>query len=185
MILARGGGQRPLAGVTVASDNRVLGTSDAQGRVQLTLTGAEGTSTELTVRCPEQYVSPERPIVVGLRQMSKGSPTPRFETECMPMSHTVVVGIRAESAPHVPVLHLHEVVGETDEHGFAHVLLEVAPNVTVSLELDTANHAMLRPQSPTLTFLANDRDEMVLLEQKFTAVKPVVKARPRSVPQRL
>lgn len=185
LVIASADDQRLLAGVKVYAGKRELGTTDARGTVRFSLTGPEGAVVPLTVKCPENYTSPEKPLAVGLRRMSPSSPAPRFQAQCVPMSHTLVVGIRAENGPNVPVMHLDEVIGETDEHGFAHVLLEVAPNESVSLKLETGSNPRLRPQNPTLTFLAGNRDEMILLEQRFTELKRVVKVRPKSVPQRL
>ena len=129
--------------------------------------------------------SPEKPIVVGLRLMSRGSPAPKFEAECVPLVGAVVVGLRAENGPNLNIIRLNQVVGRTDEHGVAHVSMQVAPGEQVALTLNTAGHPFLRPQSPTLSFVAADRDEMLLLEQKFTLRKPVIRAKPRVIPRPL
>jgi len=52
--------------------------------------------------------------------------------------------------------------------------LQAAPRDLITLTLDTEARDNLRPQNPTLQFLAPDRDELVLLEQKFTVLKKVV-----------
>lgn len=185
IVQARRDGQQPLAGVKILDGKRVIGTTDASGNVKLKLKGAEGDTKALTIGCPDGFASPEKPIVVGLRQMARGSPSPKFETECLPMVHTLVVGVRAEHAAFVPIRRLSQVIGKTDQQGIAHVLVQAAPNEQVTLTLDTSALPNLRPQSPTLTFVARDRDEMVLLEQKFTVHKPVVRARKKSIPQPL
>jgi hypothetical protein len=139
----------------------------------------------LTVKCPVAFKSPEQPIVVGLRQMSQNSPAPRFEAACIPLVRTVVVGLRAENGADLNVIRLNQVIGRTDAHGVAHLLMQASPGEMVVLTLNTASSPNLRPQSPTLTFVAGDRNEMVLLEQKFTVVKPVVKVKPKNIPRPL
>ena len=39
------------------------------------------------------------------------------------------------------------------------------------LEFDTRENQTLRPQNPSLTFRTSDRDELMLLEQKFTVFR--------------
>jgi hypothetical protein len=184
-VTIHGDGRQPLAGVEILDQKRVLGKTDAAGQVHLKLQGTEGSSVALTVKCPVTFKSPEQPIVVGLRQMSQNSPAPRFEAVCIPLVRTVVVGLRAENGADLNIIRLNQVIGRTDAHGVAHILLQASPGEMVVLTLNTATSPNLRPQSPTLTFVAGDRNEMVLLEQKFTVVKPVVKVRPKNIPRPL
>lgn len=185
MISVHGGSRQPVAGAEILSQKRVLGTTDASGRVTLKLKGSEGSNASLDVKCPATFKSPEQPIVVGLRQMSSKSPAPQFEAECIPLVRKIVVGLRAENGGNLNVVRLNEVVGRTDEHGVAHLLLSASPGEQVTLTLNTMLSPNLRPQNPTLTFVAADRDEMVLLEQKFSVVKPVVKVKPKNIPKPL
>ena len=180
-----GDARQPLTGVELFDQKKLLGKTDATGRVGLRLTGNEGGTVSLKVKCPATFKSPEKPIVVGLRLMSPGSPAPKFEAECVPMVRTIVVGLRAENGPNLNIVRLNQVVGRTDEYGAAHVSMQVAPGEQVALTLSTSDSPLLRPQSPTLSFVAADRDEMLLLEQKFTLLKPVVRVKPRNIPKPL
>lgn len=184
-VSIHGDARKPLAGVELFDQKTLLGKTGPSGRVNLKLTGSEGETVSLRVKCPATFKSPEKPIVIGLRQMSPGSPAPKFEAECVPLMRQVVVGLRAENGPDLNIVRLNQVVGRTDAHGAAHMILQVTPGEQVALTLNTADHPMLRPQSPTLTFVAADRDEMVLLEQPFTVLKPVIRVKPRNVPQPL
>jgi hypothetical protein len=103
----------------------------------------------------------------------------------VPLLRTVVVGLRAENGPNLNIIRLNQVVGRTDTQGVAHVSMQAAPGEQVALTLSTADTPLLRPQNPTLSFVAADRDEMVLLEQKFTLLKPVVRVKPRNIPRPL
>lgn len=169
-----------------------LAATDAEGRAHVTLRGAEGDSVEIRVACPTGYQSPTEPIAVAMRRLSKGSPAPRFLARCTPLTRTVVVGIRAENGPNLPVTYLGKEIGKTDAWGAAHVVLTVKANEQVALGLDTKSGAdkrpKLRPESPTLTFVAKDKDDFVVLEQKFDIEKVVVRVRapaPRGGPTRI
>jgi len=176
-ISARSDGQTPVPGVAISLGKQLLGTTDGSGSASVTLHGAEGDTLALNVKCPAAYASPERPLVVGLRQLGDGSTRARFEVECFSLVHSVVVGIRADNGPHLPILRLKSVVGQTDEQGVAHVLLQAAANEQIALTLDTSRNPSLLPQSPTLDFATRDSDEFLLVTQKFT----VKQAPPRRV----
>ncbi len=180
-----GDARQPLAGVELYDQKKLLGKTAASGSVGLKLTGSEGGTVSLRVKCPATFKSPEKPIVVGLRLMSAGSPAPKFEAECVPLVRTVVVGLRAENGPNLNIVRLNQLVGRTDEQGVAHVRLLVAPGEQVALTLNTSANPLLRPQNPTLSFVAADRDEMLLLEHKFTLHKPVIHVKPRNIPKPL
>jgi len=179
-----------LAGVVIGIGNDLqLATTDERGRASVTLKGVEGDTVDLAVRCPGGYQSPA-PIHVGLRRLSPGSPAPRFEARCAPIQRNIVVGIRAENGANLPVQHLGKVVAQTDASGVAHVVVQARANEQLTFLLDTKSterKPALKPENPTLTFVAKDRDELVVLDQKFEQEKLVVKAAaPRpSGPQRL
>jgi hypothetical protein len=180
-----GDARQPLAGVELFDQKTLLGKTAASGSVSLKLTGNEGSTVSLRVKCPATFKSPEKPVVVGLRLMSPGSPAPKFEAECVPLVRTVVVGLRAENGPNLNIVRLNQLVGRTDEHGVAHVRLLVSPGEQVALTLNTSASPLLRPQNPSLSFVAADRDEMLLLEHKFTVHKPVIHVKPRNIPKPL
>lgn len=185
LISARSDDQKPLADVQILLGKTVVGRSDASGNVHLSLKGNEGDVASLGVKCPESFASPEKEIVVGLRHFAAGSPAPRFETQCVPLVRSFVVGIRTENGAGLPIRRLSKIVGHTDNFGVAHVLLQAAPRDQVALTLDTSENPMLRPQNPILSFQASDRDELVLLEQKFTVLKRVIHVAPKNIPRPL
>jgi hypothetical protein len=180
-----GDARQPLAGVELFDQKTLLGKTAASGSVSLKLTGNEGSTVSLRVKCPATFKSPEKPVVVGLRLMSPGSPAPKFDAVCVPLVRTVVVGLRAENGPNLNIVRLNQLVGRTDEHGVAHVRLLVSPGEQVALTLNTSASPLLRPQNPSLSFVAADRDEMLLLEHKFTVHKPVIHVKPRNIPKPL
>jgi len=185
-IAASSEGRNPVAGVEISLGKQLLGTTDASGSAGLALHGSEGDRLSLNVKCPNAYASPERPLLVGLRRLGDGSTRARFEVECFALVHNVVVGIRAENGPRLSILRLKSVVGQTDDQGVAHVLLQASANEQIALTLDTSKNPSLLPQNPTLDFATRDSDEFVLVSQKFTlkprAPRHVV---PRAIPRHL
>jgi hypothetical protein len=184
-IVAFGDANKPLAGVELLLGKRTVGTTDAAGSLKLSLKGNEGDVVNLSVKCPESFASPEGSLSVGLRHFAEGSPPPRFETRCIPLVHSFVVGIRTENGANLPILRLDKTIGKTDDFGVAHLLVQAAPHDQVALTLDTTDFPMLRPQKPTLSFAAPDHDELVLLEQKFTVLRKVVHVKAKVIPQKL
>lgn len=185
-ITARGESREPLAGVQISLRAELLGTTDRNGLLRLELEGAEGDRAALGVVCPPSFASPASPLVVGLRHLSAASAPPSFEVECAATVHSFVVGISAEHGARLPILLLTEPIGQTDELGVAHVLVRAPSEENVSLTLDTSERPDLLPQNPTLTFVASDRAELLLLEQKFVEKKAPPPRRPRlQIPQQI
>ena len=185
-IAARSEGRAAVAGVEITSNKHLLGKTDATGSARLALHGTEGDTLALDAKCPSAYASPNRPLLVGLRHLGDGSTAARFEIECFSLVHSVVVGVRAENGPRLPILRLKSVVGQTDDQGVAHVLLEASANERIALTLDTSKSPALLPQNPSLDFATRDADELVLVSQKFTLKQsPPRKVVPRAIPRHL
>lgn len=167
----------------ILSHGRTVATTDGAGHVSLELEGAEGDVVDLSVKCPAGFESPTQPISVVIHRLSTASHRPHFDARCAPQRRTVVVGIRTERGPNLPVMHLGREVARTDASGAALVALAVKPGEHVSLVLDTKTEAAhgpkLLPESPTLTFVAQDRDDFVTLDQRFETEKVAPKATPK------
>jgi len=168
-----------IGGAQVLSGKKVAATTGKTGTAKLFFRGDEGSTVTLTIKCPEPYTSPAKPITVGLRHLDPGSPAPRFEAACTRQTHSVLIGLRAENGPDLPIVRLGQVIGKTDQAGTAHLLLETNPSETITLKLDTSGNDMLRPESPNLTFVSKNIDEFVLLEQKFLVKKKFVPHAPK------
>ncbi len=168
-----------IAGASLSRQSQPLASTDAHGFARVVLHGREGDRAEILVTCPPGFQSPPDPIVMSLRGLASGSRAPSFAARCAPLTRTVVVGIRTENGTHLPVIYLGKEVGRTDAWGAAHFLLTVKAGEAVTLTVDTKSGAekapKLRPESPTLTFVAKDKDELITLEQKFEIDKTVVK----------
>jgi hypothetical protein len=176
-------GATPVPGVQVLEGGHVIGTTDATGSVALELSGVEGGSASLALKCPEGFASPQKTLDVGLRHLAPGSPPPRFNSECVPLVHSIVAAVLAENGPNLPITFLNQVLGHTNELGVGHVLLEASEHQQITLTLDTRAQPHVLPQNPALTFVAPEHDALVLLEQDFTVKKAKARARGPSRPR--
>ncbi len=171
-------------GADLVVSGQKLATTGADGRARVAFRGVEGDAVEIAVKCPTGFQSPSDSISVSLRHLSAGSRAPSFVARCAPLTRTVVVGIRTENGAGLPVTYLGTEVGRTDAWGAAHVVLSVKANEQVALVLDTKSGGdkapKLHPDSPTLTFVAKDKDDFVTLEQKFEIERTVVHVRPHA-----
>lgn len=171
----------PLEGAQVMFDGHELGRSDARGLLTLELSGPPGEQVALEVRCPAGHRAPKPTLMVTLRTNSDPTRRPEYRAECRPELRTLVVAVRAQNAPFVPVLHLGKEVARTDAQGAAHARLRLHPDESIELQLDTSagDHRQLRPKSPGFSFTMPDRDEVVLFDQSFAVEKK--RQRPRRI----
>jgi hypothetical protein len=176
------GPNRPVAGATVHAGTSELGTSDAEGRVNAVLSGLEGQVLELSVECPDGHRSPDKALAVTLRAVAETDRRPEYHARCEPLLKTLVVAVRAEHGPNLPVLYLGREVARTDRDGAAHVLLRRPAEDTVELTLDTHEHPELRPRNPSARFQVGFEDEVVAFEPPLQLPKPPKKRAPRPAP---
>jgi hypothetical protein len=164
---------RPLAGALVRLSDKVVGTSDATGFVKTSARGAEGDVLSFQVACPDGYQSPSRPLSVVLRRLSEQDRSPEYVVQCRPTERTLVVAVRADHGPNLPVMYLGREVARTDRSGAAHVSLRSPPEETVELALDTTESPRLRPHNPTARFRVGQADDLVVLDETFKTDAPV------------
>lgn len=164
----------PLAGASVFRKEQLLGKTSADGKLPITFTGTEGDVLEVRVTCPADYTSPTAPLLVPLRKLSDAKP-PEYTAKCPPNYRKVVIVIRAENGPFVPIKHLGQMVGRTDASGTATLLANARPNESLEFTLNTsADEAFKRhsPVDPTVQYLVQPQDEVVVLNQSFDVAKP-------------
>jgi len=172
---------KALPDAQILSGTKVVGKTDANGSVRVRFGGKEGDQVDLTVKCPADYESPSSPVTVSLRRLAAGSRPPLFEARCPPTLRTVVVGVRSDNGFNLPVSVLGRTVARTDASGAAIFTLRVKPSEQVGVTVSTSEKGaeQLRPQNPTLTFVAKDKDDFVLLDQPFTIEKKAARGKPR------
>jgi hypothetical protein len=163
----------PLAEVVLRFGGKEVGKTDAEGLGKLKLEGREGESFDIAVACPEGSRSPTRPLQVTLRRLA-GDKLPEYFVSCPPLMRSVVVAVRAENAPGLPILYLGREVARTDGSGAAHVHLRLKPDEPFELMLqsstDDPDADEFRPRDPTASFVMKDHDDIVSFDQKFERV---------------
>jgi hypothetical protein len=166
--------KEPVSNAELASQARLIATTNADGRAEITVTGREGETFFVDVHCPQGYRSPEIPLEI--RRLENGSATaPEYLTRCNRLRHRLVVNVKATGAGgSLPVLYLGKPLTKTDAEGKARVVLEGDVLERVDLTLDTSDPAFAKvhPQSPVLSFEIPNRDDETLAEVKFTRDKP-------------
>lgn len=174
---------QPLADVEISHGARPVGRTGDDGVLRLSLRGAEGRAVALDVHCPEGYRSPSQPLAIVLRRLAEDDLHPEWRAYCEPLLRTLVIAVRAEHGPNLPVSMLGREVGRTDALGAAHVLVRSPPDESVELVLDTSASPGLRPQNPSARFEVPAHDDVALLSQHFDAPRPIAVShrRPRIV----
>ncbi|WP_394847236.1 hypothetical protein LZC95_07180 [Pendulispora brunnea] len=173
----------PLPGAVISRDNKDVGTTDAEGRAKLTVRGHEGTAFDYFVRCPADYESPPKPITVVLRQVVDKNKPPEYPVACPPTIRRVVVAVRAEGGPNLPITYLQQRVATTDASGAATVLLNMRPGDQFELGIDTSmkGYERLRPQNPIFAFSVKPKDEVLNLNAKFALAKGKIFYKPKPI----
>ncbi len=161
---------RGLEGARASVKGRELGVSDSSGAVAIQVRGREGDVVAVDIACPSGH-RPPAPVRVPLRHVGHDV-KPEFAALCTPLTHSIVVAVRAERGPHLPLLHLGRELARTDTSGAAHVLLDVASDDVVELVLDTSEQPRLRPRNPILRIQPGQSDQISAISQEFTLQPP-------------
>lgn len=173
----------PVAGAEFRAGGKLVGKSDPNGAVGVTMRGAEGEQVRISVVCPDGYVGPEQPSTLKLTELRRvdqsGPSTLGVELTCTRKLRDVVVVVRTTNAPSLPVDIAGKTMARTDPQGNAHVHLQVDRDVSMlSVSLGTKDASLLRPQNPSRVFELDGRDAVLLLEQAFTSER---KSTPRRI----
>jgi hypothetical protein len=161
---------RPVQGAELFFNGKVVAVTDAGGVGKIRLEGRDGETFDIVVKCPAGFQSPTQPTQVVLKRLTDTSRTPQYAIRCPPTLRTVVVAVRADEGPNLPVMYLGREVGRTDSAGAAHVLLQLKPDEQFDLMLSTAEkgNELLQPQNPSSSFFVQGRDEVFTMTHKFT-----------------
>lgn len=170
---------QPIQGASVSRANRLLGTTDAEGRAHLKIAGVEGEITDVVVTCPEGFQSPNKPLSIRLARLADKSKTPEYGVSCPPSVRRVVVAIRAENGPNLPVHYLDRPVTRTDASGAASFALEVPPGAQFNVVLSTKERPDIKPLNPSKLFVVSAQDDVFLFDQRFEVERKPPPRRPR------
>jgi hypothetical protein len=172
---------RLLSGATLLGTGESRTVSDEAGLVRLRVTGQQGQRLQFQVRCPYGHRSPEQPLEVTLTRLGAEAPPPEYAVRCAPELRSVVIAVRAQQGPDLPVTYLGREVARTDRSGAAHVTMQLPPHEPIELSLDTSAAPRLKPRNPTQSFEPPDVDAILLFDASFVVDKPPPKPkRPRA-----
>ena len=163
-----------LAAVPVLRNGQSVGVTDQNGSLRLRLSGVEGETVTLAIQCPAGHRQSAEGVAVILKSVADATHVPEYSFACPPELRRIVVAIRAEQGPNLPVLYLGRELARTDVSGTAHVLLEQAPDSQFELTLGTSEDGAkkLRPQNPSMKFYVRDQDDVVSMVQPFVTEGP-------------
>ena len=162
---------KAVVGANISRANRPLGTTAADGRAKLEIGGVEGEITDVMVTCPEGFQSPTKPLSIRLTRLAEKTKVPEYAVACPPAMRRVVVAVRAENGPNLPVMYLDRPITRTDTAGAASFALEVPPGSQFTVALSTAERKDIKPISPSKLFVVNAQDDVFLFDQKFEVEK--------------
>lgn len=185
---------KPVPGARVSADGRYLGTTNAAGSLRARVPGQSGQRLAVGVACPEGHATrgPTRGLQLPKLNARGFGSEPRSPIHhvvaCDPIKHEAVILVRATGdVTGLPVRIDGQVVGRTDELGFAHFHFRSRPGSRFEVTLDTSSHEELLPENPKQAFQV-EQDELFVFDQHFEMPKRRRgrrrKARTRSVPPR-
>jgi hypothetical protein len=174
-----------LANVTLTAGGVALGTTNAEGRLAVELSGTEGAMVVIAASCPENHRAPLPVAPLVLRRtldLATGAPAVlRVSVTCPPAVRGGVVIVRAGGAGNrggIPVMVDGVEMGRTDRSGVAHIALQRAPGTTVSVMLATSTLLPdVTPHNPAMPFTFRDNDEIFLFDRPLEdpAPPPVIR----------
>lgn len=172
VVTVTGDPGHPIFGVPVSSGKKEPVLTGIDGKANLVFNGAEGDIREVNVTCPVGHQQTKGSISIRLTHLV-GDAVPTYAVSCPPLRRKVVVAVRAENGPHLPVKYLNQVVATTDAGGAAHFALEIEPG-TFSVQLDTSGRDDLSPPNPGKILSVGQQDDVLVLDQKFAVKKKYV-----------
>jgi len=159
-----------VANADVFAGSMLVAHTDRDGLARLDIRGAEGDTFYVRVDCPAGYRSPNEPLAVRRLGIAASTSLPEYAVVCHEMRHTMVVAVRAEAGPDLPVFYLGKEVARTDRSGAAHVTVAMDVHERIELMIGTAgkDNEKIHPQNPVSVFEMPDHDDIQLFPVTFT-----------------
>lgn len=166
----------PMEGVQITVNDGPVGTTGADGTLRVDLTGPSGATVRVAAACPLGFRNPDAQTFSLRRVQSLDPATAARGIEgsfaCSPERRNAVVVVRSHDQTGVPVMLDGREIARTDPSGAAHVHVAMAPGTTFLVQLDTRHNERLRPRSPSQSYTLPDRDEVFVLDQRFSEEQP-------------
>ncbi len=168
---------RPMPGAQIIIRDRPQGTTDAQGSFRMRMSGVEGLTVPVTVRCPSGFVSPTDPIGVTLRSsiaIDRNAHNGGIETtvQCPPDQRIAAVIVRTPNRANLPIFYQGREITRTDLQGVAHMIFKVRPRDVLVFRLDTTAQPQLRPANPTFNVATREGDDVYVSTLNFEEATP-------------
>ncbi len=163
----------PLPGVVIRRGDKEIGKTEPNGKATLTFRGEDGDQIDVWVKCPEGFESPLKPTTVALRRLSDPNKLAEYPVQCPPAERKVIVALRSDNGANLPVKFLGREIAHTDQSGAATFMLTGKPGDHMDFLLDTTEkgNENLRPQSPTVSVVVDNKDNYYALDQPFQIQK--------------
>lgn len=176
----------PLAGVRVHVSGEERGVTGPDGSLRVVLEDVEGARLAVAAECPSGHRAAEVADEIVLRaveSLAGEAPRLHFPIHCAPTERRVALLVRAGGEADLPVRVGGREVARTDAAGAAQVVLAMAPGSAFRVTLGTESDTRLRPVDPVRAFSVSDRDEIVVLDQRFERVSGRRGRRPPPEPE--
>lgn len=145
--------------------------------------GVEGDVREVHVTCPPGHQAIGSALSIRLTRLASAH-LPEYELSCPPLRRKVVVAVRAENGPFLPVKYLNQVVATTDQTGAAHFALDIEPG-SFSVAIDTSERKDLKPPSPAKIMTIGQQDDILVFDQRFELPKKKIIIVKPNIPQNI
>jgi hypothetical protein len=175
----------PLPGVIIRRGDKELGKTEPNGKATLMFRGEEGDQIDVWVKCPEGFDSPTKPTTVALRRLADPNKLAEYPVMCPPAERKVIVAVRTDNAPSLAVKYLGREIARTDASGAATFMLNGKPGDHMEFTLDTSEKANenLRPQSPAMSLVVDNKDNYYQLDQPFQVQRAKIVYTQRQLPR--
>ena len=170
----------PLADAVIQRNNREVGKSDATGKASLKISGAEGDSFDLWVKCPAGYASPDKAVTIRLQRLGEGR-APQYPVQCAPSERKVIVVLtafdqttnNAAGIGAIPILHRGKQVATLDQSGTTTFIMSAKPGDHLEFQLDTREkkYELFKPQNPIVQLDVQPQAHIYPLAQPLTKDK--------------
>lgn len=164
---------QPLPGLQILENGKVRGQTDGTGILFLQIRGRVGQTITLSGVCPKGYNSSNRDRAITLQHLSgfnndRIASGPEVSWRCSSILQTTALVIRAPTQPNLPIIVRGQHVGRTTVEGVGHLLLKEPAGSRLSVTLDTSQYPELIPQNPQRLFHIEERNTILIFDQRFT-----------------
>jgi hypothetical protein len=162
----------PVERARLLSGSATVALTDATGVAHIAVNGLEGQTFQVDVKCPAGFRSPVEPLLV--RRFNIAATTdPEYRVSCQSTRHSMVIVVRADGGPDLPVIYLGKEIARTDSSGAASVMMEMDVHDRVELTLSTAGKEKekIHPQNPVAVFEMADHEDVQVFAVAFTRDK--------------